>query len=104
MDTTDYSKEWIARREMIAHAEISQISRAIKDHFAHTDRMVRRWGPEYRDAVSLAERVRAPRRCPAVVRNLIDEEMCKQYGWKSILEWNRISDEEFRARYSESQS
>lgn len=89
----DYAINWLARRDMIDRAEISEGSRVITDPGAHTRRMVKRFGPEYQEAFLTAKRERRPDRCSAEVRRLVDEELSRRHGWKTLQEiWAEKAD------------
>lgn len=85
---TDYATDWVARRHMISHAETSEGSRHIKDPITHTNKMAKRYGEIYREAVVAAYGSRDSQACAAVVCDRIDAVLSERHGWKTIAQFN----------------
>lgn len=98
---TDYATDWVARRAMIAHAETSQWSKAIKNPIAHTNKMVKRYGSIYKEAYGAAYGARRPDRCAAQVQNAIDIELSARHGWVTIQDCSARDLAMFKACYGQ---
>ncbi len=78
---TDYSKDWVARREMISSAVYTH--GRVKDAVVHCNRKAKRYGAIYKEAYGAAyEFVRSE--CLAVACDKVDEVLSARYGWQTI--------------------